>query len=134
VSDITAGAFCDVIYEVVGGDIFDKCVRCVATSGCARLLVIGFAGGRIPSLPANLALIKGFDLVGVRMGAQMGLQPDLAVEMNKTLWQMANEGKLKPHVSAEFPVAKMQDAFRLMNDRKVVGKCCITFDASTSKL
>merc|ERR1711982_193828 len=85
VGSITGGEFCDVIYEPVGGDIFDQCVRCVAPRGGARLLVVGFAGGRIPKLPVNMALIKGFSLVGVRMGAQYAVQPDLQVEAMSTL-------------------------------------------------
>merc|ERR1712003_8789 len=85
VGKITNGAFCDVIYEPVGGEIFDQCVRCVAMNGYARLLVIGFASGTIPKLPVNMALIKGFDLVGVRMGAQMMIQPHLMTEMVESL-------------------------------------------------
>merc|ERR1712014_236872 len=88
VGEITSGQFCDVIYDPVGGDIFDQCVRCVATRGYARLLVIGFASGTIPKFPINMALIKGFDLVGVRMGAQLGLQPDLSREMVQDLLKM----------------------------------------------
>merc|ERR1712190_22778 len=131
VGEITQGAFCDVIYEPVGGEIFDQCVRCVATNGYARLLVIGFASGAIPKFPINMALIKGFDLVGVRMGAQMGLQPDLNREMVQDLLKMASEGKLKPYVSAEYPAERYKDAFKLMEAKKVIGKCCITFGGNS---
>lgn len=134
VGQITGGAFCDVIYDPVGGDIFDQCVRCVSPMGGARLLVVGFAGGRIPSLPANMALIKGFDLVGVRMGAQVAVQPQLMEEMLKVLLKLASEGSLKPHVGAEFPMERAKEAFALMNERKVVGKSCIVFGPATSKL
>eukprot|EP00450_Noctiluca_scintillans_P016105 CAMPEP_0194519648 /NCGR_PEP_ID=MMETSP0253-20130528/53343_1 /TAXON_ID=2966 /ORGANISM="Noctiluca scintillans" /LENGTH=341 /DNA_ID=CAMNT_0039363805 /DNA_START=55 /DNA_END=1080 /DNA_ORIENTATION=- len=131
VGEITKGKFCDVIYEPVGGDVFDQCVRCVATSGYARLLVIGFASGTIPKFPVNMALIKGFDLVGVRMGGQMAFQPELKEEMIQHLIQMAAEGKLKPFVSAEFPAEKYREAFWLMEQRKVIGKCCITFGGNS---
>lgn len=134
VAKITGGAFCDVIYDPVGGDVFDECVRCVASRGWARLLVIGFADGRIPSLPANMALIKGFDLVGVRMGAQCAIQPELMTEMLKQLLQMAAEGRLLPHVGAEFPMERAKEAFSMMQERRVVGKCCITMTPSVSKL
>eukprot|EP01059_Diplonema_ambulator_P020544 TRINITY_DN3436_c0_g6_i1.p1 TRINITY_DN3436_c0_g6~~TRINITY_DN3436_c0_g6_i1.p1 ORF type:complete len:355 (+),score=139.35 TRINITY_DN3436_c0_g6_i1:44-1066(+) len=134
VSKITKGKMCDVIYEPVGGDIFDQCVRCVATAGGARLLVVGFASGRIPKLPANMALIKGFDLVGVRMGHQLAVQPGLRDELFGTLLQMANEGKLAPVVTAEYPLEHAKDAFKLMADRKVIGKVCITMDGAASKL
>jgi len=127
VGEITGGEFCDVIYDPVGGDVFDQCVRCVASKGLARLLVVGFADGRIPTLPANMALIKGFDLVGVRMGAQCGIQPELMDEMIVELLKLAEAGKLNPYVGAEFPPEKAREAFALMNERKVLGKCCITF-------
>lgn len=127
VGKITNGAFCDVIYDPVGGDIFDQCVRCVATNGYARLLVVGFASGAIPKLPINMALIKGFDLVGVRMGAQLAIEPELGQQMLEHLLQLADEGKLRPYVGSEFPLERYKDAFYLMADRKVVGKCCIVF-------
>merc|ERR1719203_279315 len=98
VGEITGGKFCDVIYDPVGGEIFDQCVRCVASKGYARLLVVGFACGTIPKLPVNMALIKGFDLVGVRMGTQLMFQPQLAKEMVESLIKMASDGKLKPYV------------------------------------
>jgi NADPH2:quinone reductase len=129
VDRITNGEFCDVIYDPVGGDVFDQCVRCVAPKGLARLLVIGFADGRIPSLPANMALIKGFDLVGVRMGAQMSIQPDLMADMIKELLKLAGEGRLAPYVGSEFPMERAKEAFTLMHERKVLGKTCITFNA-----
>lgn len=134
VGKITGGMFCDVIYDPVGGDIFDQCVRCVAIRGRARLLVVGFADGRIPSLPANMALIKGFDLVGVRMGAQVTIQPELMDDMVGALLKLANDGLLVPHVGAEFPMERAREAFRLMHERRVVGKCCITFGGGVSKL
>eukprot|EP00928_Gymnodinium_smaydae_P047865 TRINITY_DN31979_c0_g1_i1.p1 TRINITY_DN31979_c0_g1~~TRINITY_DN31979_c0_g1_i1.p1 ORF type:complete len:349 (-),score=98.11 TRINITY_DN31979_c0_g1_i1:21-1067(-) len=134
VEKITGGALCDVIYDPVGGDVFDQCVRCVSPRGWARLLVVGFADGRIPSLPANMALIKGFDLVGVRMGAQVALQPELMQQMVSELQKMAQDGRLKPYVGAEFPMHRAKEAFRLMQERKVIGKCCITFGDPSSKL
>merc|ERR1719203_83861 len=131
VGEITGGKFCDVIYDPVGGEIFDQCVRCVATSGYARLLVIGFASGTIPKLPINMALIKGFDLVGVRSGAELRLRPDLQTKMMVHLLKLAREGKLKPYVGAEFPMERFQDAFSLMEQKKVIGKCCINFGGSS---
>merc|ERR1711879_449302 len=89
VGKITNGEFCDVIYDPVGGDIFNECVRCVATKGYAGLLVIGFASGTIPKFAVNMALIKGFDLVGVRMGAQLGIDPNLGKRTMSDLLKMA---------------------------------------------
>eukprot|EP00933_Yihiella_yeosuensis_P028321 TRINITY_DN22134_c0_g1_i1.p1 TRINITY_DN22134_c0_g1~~TRINITY_DN22134_c0_g1_i1.p1 ORF type:complete len:352 (+),score=64.73 TRINITY_DN22134_c0_g1_i1:75-1130(+) len=132
VGEITKGEFCDVIYDPVGGDIFDQCVRCVSTKGYARLLVVGFASGTIPKFGINMALIKGFDLVGVRSGAQLALEPELQRQTMDELLKMADEGKLQPYVSAEFPVDNFRDAFWLMEQRKVIGKCCITFGGSAA--
>lgn len=132
---VTGGAMCDVIYEIVGGDVFDQCVRCVAPAGRARLLVIGFAAGRIPKLPVNMALIKGFSLVGVRMGAQMSLEPKSLQDMTRELVSLAQQGKLQPHVSREFPMDRAKDAFVEIAERRVIGKVCITMgDDPNSKL
>ncbi|KAJ9463289.1 Quinone oxidoreductase-like protein 2-like protein [Diplonema papillatum] len=132
VARITGGKMCDVIYEPVGGDIFDNCVRCVAPTGYARLLVVGFASGRIPKLPVNMALIKGFDLVGVRMGGQFAFQRDLEKRTHAELLKLGEEGLLKPIVTAEYPLEKAKDALTLMDDRKVIGKCCITMNPNVS--
>jgi len=132
VGKITGGAFCDVIFEPVGGDVFDQCVRCVATKGNARLLVVGFAGGRIPQLPVNNVLIRRFDLIGVQVyGQLLSHQPALRQEMLTQLLQMSSAGKLVPHVCAEFPMEQHKDAFALMEEKKVLGKCCITFGAAS---
>lgn len=69
VSQITNGAMADVIYEVVGGDVFKECIRCIAGNG--RLLVVGFASGTIPTIPANMVLVKGFSVIGVRSGQEV---------------------------------------------------------------
>ena len=134
VAKITKGKFCDVIYEPVGGDIFDQCVRCVATGGGARLLVVGFAAGRIPQLPVNMCLIKGFDLVGVRSGHQLAFDAATRQDCMRGINELiANKG-LKPIVTAEFPLAKAKDAFKLMNERQVLGKVCITLNETKGKL
>eukprot|EP00442_Polarella_glacialis_P047481 CAMPEP_0115080506 /NCGR_PEP_ID=MMETSP0227-20121206/18717_1 /TAXON_ID=89957 /ORGANISM="Polarella glacialis, Strain CCMP 1383" /LENGTH=346 /DNA_ID=CAMNT_0002468159 /DNA_START=123 /DNA_END=1163 /DNA_ORIENTATION=+ len=134
VGEITNGEMCDVIYDPVGGKIFDQCVRCVATKGYARLLVVGFACGTIPKFGINMALIKGFDLIGVRSGAQLAIEPELQRETMTELLKMADDGKLKPYISREFPVESFRDAFWLMEQKKVIGKCCITFGDGHSKL
>lgn len=85
-----------LIVVVVGGEIFDKCVRCVADQG--RLLIIGFASGEIPKIAANMPLIKGFSVVGVRAGASIRLHPHLGKDLNDALQKLTNDGKLIPHV------------------------------------
>jgi NADPH2:quinone reductase len=130
VTRITKGKMIDVVYENVGGDTFDKCVRLMAGQG--RLLVIGFASGTIPSLPANLALIKGFSLVGVRSGLEMKLQPKKTAEMMEVLMQWSGEGKLKPYVSSVVPLAQAQQALTVIADRTVIGKSVITMNKKSS--
>merc|ERR1711972_974857 len=137
VGKITEGAFCDVIFEPVGGDVFDQAVRCVTPSGYARLLVIGFASGRIPQMAVNQALVRRFDLVGCMVYGQLFREPDRLQEMRSELLKMASDGKLAPHVSAEIPMENFKEAFKLMNERRIVGKCCIMFGegrSSSSKL
>eukprot|EP01102_Stenamoeba_stenopodia_P013400 TRINITY_DN4341_c0_g1_i2.p1 TRINITY_DN4341_c0_g1~~TRINITY_DN4341_c0_g1_i2.p1 ORF type:complete len:363 (+),score=76.59 TRINITY_DN4341_c0_g1_i2:61-1089(+) len=132
VQEITNGHFCDVIFESVGGSMFDACVRCIAGKG--RLLVIGFASGDIPKLPVNLALIKGFSLVGVRAGAQLSMEPDLSKEMYDTLLSWSSQGRLQPHIGGSYPLEKAKEAFALMLTRQVIGKCVLIPTVTNSKL
>lgn len=126
VKALTGGRGADVIYDPVGGDVFDESVRCIAFGG--RLLSIGFTSGRIPSLPVNMALIKGFSLMGVRAG-EFGRQfPELGRENLETIWRLADEGALRPRVHAELPLARWREAFDLLAHRGVVGKAVIRPD------
>ncbi len=125
VKDLTGGG-ADVIYDPVGGDVFDESVRCIAFNG--RLLTIGFASGRIPTLPVNLALIKGFSLMGVRAGEYGRRFPAEGRANLEAIWTMAEEGKLTPRVHAEFPLDRWREAYELLANRKVVGKAIIRPD------
>src|SRR4029079_10829942 len=94
----------DVIYDPVGGDAFDESVRCINWLG--RLLVIGFASGRIPSLPANLALLKSWSVRGVFYGAGGARDPKGALQNFSEMFDWVRQGKLKPHISMTFPLEK----------------------------
>ncbi len=120
VKDLTDQKGADVIYDPVGGDLFDQCTRCINWKG--RLLVIGFTSGRIPSMPANLALLKGCQLVGVFWGSFRGREPDVHAQNVRDLFEMYNEGKLKPLVKDCFPLERYADALNLFIQRKAVGK------------
>lgn len=120
VKEITDGKGADVIYDAVGGDAFDEAIRSIAWYG--RLLVIGFASGRIPSLPANLALLKSCDVVGVFYGAWRGRDPEGAKQNFKEMLDWYEAGKLKPHVSMTFPLEKAADAMNALLGRKATGK------------
>ena len=120
VKALTNGRGADVIFDPVGGDVFDESTRCIAFAG--RLLVIGFAGGRIASVNTNIPLIKGFSVVGVRAGEYGRQFPERGRIIRDEIWRWAAEGKTKPAIYAELPLDRWREAFELMRDRKLVGK------------
>jgi NADPH2:quinone reductase len=120
VKEMTGGRGADVIFDPVGGDVFDESTRCIAFNG--RLLVIGFAGGRIADLKTNIALIKGFSVVGVRAGEYGRQFPEKGRAVREMIWRWAAEGKTRPAVYAELPLDHWREAFELMRDRRLVGK------------
>lgn len=127
VKELTGGKGADVIYDPVGGDVFDQSLRCINWGG--RLLVIGFASGRIPEAPANLALLKGCAIVGVFWGAYAERDPAGNAKNFERIFDWWREGKLKPHVSHRFPLAQAADALYALIERKVTGKAVIEIGA-----
>ncbi len=126
VKELTNGRGADVIYDPVGGDVFDESVRCIAWNG--RLLVIGFTSGRIPTVPVNMPLIKGFSVVGVRAGEYGRRDPEAGRKNIETIDQWAADGKIDPHVCATFPLENAVDAMKLLQTRQAVGKVVITMN------
>jgi len=126
VKALTGGKGADVIYDPVGGDVFDESIRCIAFGG--RILSIGFTSGRLPTLPVNIALIKGFSVHGVRAGEYGRQFPEKGRENNEAIWKLAEEGRVKPRVDAEYPLDGWRDAFETLAQRKVVGKTIIRPD------
>jgi NADPH:quinone reductase len=126
VKDLTGGRGADVIYDPVGGDVFDESIRCIAFGG--RILSIGFTSGRLPVLPVNIALIKGFSVHGVRAGEYGRQFPEKGRENNEAIWKLAEDGLVKPRVDAEYPLTGWRDAFETLAQRKVVGKTIIRPD------
>lgn len=123
VKELTGGQGADVIYDPVGGDLFDQAIRSIAWNG--RLLVVGFASGRIPELPVNLTLLKGAAVVGVFWGAFAQRQPlDNAANFQQ-LFQWHAEGKVKPLVSQTFPLTQAAEAINALGQRKAVGKVVV---------
>ena len=121
---LTKGQGVDVIYDPVGGPLFEEAFRSIAWNG--RMLVIGFASGEIPALPANLPLLKGAALIGVFWGAFAQRQPQDNVANFQQLFAWYGEGKLKPLVSQTFPLEKAGDAIDTLAKRKAVGKVVVT--------
>ncbi|WP_166425977.1 NADPH:quinone oxidoreductase family protein [Paraglaciecola sp. 20A4] len=120
IKEVTNGKGVDVVYECVGGDAFNACSRSMAWNG--RLLVVGFAGGTIPEFPVNLALVKGYAVIGVFWGSFTQHQPqDFAQNMRELLtWYV--QGKVKVVVDEALPLAQAKDALNKVMGREVKGK------------
>lgn len=123
VKELTGGNGADVIYDAVGGDAFDQSLRCINWDG--RLLVIGFASGRIPEAPANLALIKGCSIVGVFWGAFAAREPEKNRANFAALLALYEQGRLRPHVSGTFALDQVPQAMQALLSRKTTGKVVI---------
>lgn len=115
----------DVIYDAVGGNYAEPAVRSLAWKG--RYLVVGFPAG-IPNIPLNLTLLKGCQIVGVFWGAHTMREPQNHAENMGDLFRLYGEGKIKPRISASYPLAKAGAALQLLQDRKVLGKVVVTMD------
>jgi len=120
IKQLTGGAGADVVYEPVGGPYTEPALRSLAWRG--RLLVVGFAAGEIPKIPLNLTLLKGCSIVGVYWGEFARREPQRFADSMQQLGRWFVEGKIKPHISATFPLERAADALTLMADRKVKGK------------
>jgi NADPH2:quinone reductase len=124
VKEFSRGRGVDVILDPVGGDLFDDCLRAVAWNG--RILVIGFAGGKIQSIPANLPLLKGSSIIGVFWGRFTEEQPAEHLANTKELLAMFVAGELRPHISRTFPLEEASAAIRCLADRSALGKVIVT--------
>ena len=124
---LTGSKGVDVIYDAVGGPYSEPAFRSIAWRG--RHLVIGFAAGDIPKLPLNLALLKGASVVGVFWGDFTKREPQVFAESARQLARWYGEGKLKPHVSASYPLAQAAEAMNLLASRKAKGKVVIRIGA-----
>jgi len=115
----------DVVYDAVGGDYAEPAIRALAWQG--RFLVVGFAAG-IPKIPLNLTLLKGSQIVGVFWGASVFRDPKGHAANVAELFQLYEQGKIKPRISATFPLAQAAEALQMMDARKVMGKVVVTMD------
>jgi NADPH:quinone reductase len=120
IKELTGGAGADVIYDPVGGDLFDQCTRCINWNG--RILVVGFASGTIPKYPVNLALLKGCAIVGVFWGEFRKREPEVFRQNCQALFDLFREEKIKPLISQAFPLNRFADALNVFVHRQAVGK------------
>ena len=123
VLDLTGGRGADLVYDPVGGDVFDEACRYTAFGG--RLLVVGFAGGRIATVGSNIPLIKGFSIHGVRAGEYGRRFPDRGRENLAAIHTMAAQGRIRPQVHAAVPLDHWREAFAGMQNRQVIGRTVI---------
>jgi NADPH:quinone reductase len=123
VKRITSGRGADVIYDPVGGDVFDLSTKCIAPLG--RLLIVGFASGRIPSIAANRILFKAMSVTGVFWGGHFQSKPEVIAETQNALERLWTEGKIRPEISRTYPLSEAPRALRDLGDRKVLGKAVL---------
>jgi NADPH2:quinone reductase len=123
INDLTAGRGADVVYDPVGAPYTEPALRSIAWRG--RLLVVGFAAGEIPRIPLNLTLLKGCAITGVFWGEFTRREPERFAKSMRQLTQWFAEGRLRPHVSATFPLERAPEALALMAARKVTGKAVL---------
>jgi NADPH2:quinone reductase len=124
VRELTGGRGADVVFDPVGGDLFDASLRSLAWEG--RLLVVGFASGRIPSASASYLLVKNCSVVGLFWGAYRKRNPAVIRDSAAELLRWFDQGKLRPHVSHRFDIAEAAEAMRTMLGRKSTGKVVLT--------
>jgi NADPH2:quinone reductase len=123
VKELTNGNGANVVYDPVGGQYTEAALRATAWAG--RLLVVGFAAGDIPRVPLNLPLLKGCSIVGVFWGEFIAREPKRNQEHLRQLLSWLIEGKLRPHISATYPLEQAADALNHVMNRKVKGKVVV---------
>ena len=116
----------DLVVDAVGGDIFDASLRAIAWSG--RLVVVGFAEGRIPEIKAGYLLVKNIALIGLQFSDYRDREPRKVRAVQQELFRLYEAGKVKPHVMATYPIAHFREALAAVRDRKVVGKVVLTME------
>ena len=120
VNRITDRNGADVIWDPVGGDVYDRSTKCIAFEG--RIVIVGFTSGRIPEAKANHVLVKNYSVVGLHWGAYNLKNPALIEQVTKTLHQMYARGEIKPHISATYALADAVTALKEVTSGRTTGK------------
>lgn len=118
----------DVIVDPVGGDVFDASLRVIAW--CGRLVVVGFAEGRIPEVKAGYVLVKNMSLIGLQFSDYREREPEKVRAVQQDLFRMYEAGTIEPHVMKAYPLEQHQQALRAVRDREVLGKVVLTMEPS----
>lgn len=120
VAEVTGGALADIVFDPVGGDVFDESTRCVAFGG--KLMVVGFTSGRIADISTNIPLIKGFSVVGLRAGEYARRFPERGRAINQAIRKLAEAGAITPAIDRVLPLSQWRNGFEAMARRELVGK------------
>jgi NADPH2:quinone reductase len=123
VKEITGGHGADVVWDPVGGDVFDASRRCIAFEG--RLVVVGFTSGRIPEVPAGHVLVKNYSVVGLHWGLYRSKDPAVVQDTHTALRRLYADGKIRPLVSERVPMAGAPQALTRLAARATVGKVVV---------
>jgi NADPH2:quinone reductase len=123
VKALTGGRGADVIYDPVGGDLFDQVKRCIAWEG--RMLIIGFAAGRIPQIECNRMLLKNMSVMGLAWGPWVERDPERGVRCQQHLYDLIRTGAVRPEIYRELPFTDLFEGMRLIESREVFGKVII---------
>ena len=124
IRDLTGGRGADVVYDPVGGAMFDASLRSIAWEG--RIVIVGFASGQVPQVPANVLLVKNAAVLGFYWGSYRKHDPERLRDGFKELFAWHRQGRIQPHVSQTLSLERAGDAIRLLTDRRAVGKVVIT--------
>lgn len=120
VAALTDGALADIVFDPVGGDVFDESTRCVAFGG--KLMVVGFTSGRIADISTNIALIKGFSVVGLRAGEYARRFPERGRAITRAIAALAEAGRITPAIDRTLPLTRWREGWDAMARRELVGK------------
>jgi NADPH2:quinone reductase len=124
VKRITGGGGADVVFDPVGGDVYDRSTKCVAFEG--RIVIVGFTSGRIPQAAANHVLIKNYSVVGLHWGLYTRRAPELIPPATRALLDLYEAGKIKPYISTRLPLSQAPRALALVGEGKSTGKVILT--------
>lgn len=121
--ELTDNRGVDVVYDPVGGDLFDICSRRMAIGG--RLLIVGFASGRIPDLGVNMPLIKSYSVVGTNWSLTAWNRPDISMRVMEELFTLCEQGKVRPAIDKVFPLAQAKAALSRLESQQAIGKTLV---------
>ena len=124
VKKVTGGRGADVVYDPVGGDVYDRSTKCIAFEG--RIVVVGFTSGRIPQAATNHVLIKNYSVVGLHWGLYTSRAPELIAPATAALLDLYEAGKIKPYISTRLPLTEAPRALAMVAEGKSTGKVVLT--------